>query len=56
MRSPLIAGSSLEWRRWYWSLRGYVLVRCHHRSRPYCKWTGIKNVFVNEYIRRYPRI
>jgi hypothetical protein len=54
MLSPVIAGSTLAWRRWYWSMLGYVLVRCHYRSRPCCKWTGVKDVRVREYIRRFP--
>lgn len=54
MLAPRVPGSTLAWRRWYWSVRGFVLVREHMRSRPYMAWTGIRDVFVREYIRRYP--
>ena len=41
-------------RKAYWAARGWVLVRMHWRSRPYMKWTGIRDVFVGEYLRRPP--
>jgi hypothetical protein len=55
MISPHLSGSTLAWRRWYWSLRGLVLVREHYRSRPFQAWTGVKDVYVREYLRRFPR-
>jgi hypothetical protein len=44
----------IDARRVYWRSRGFVLVRSHWRSAPYMAWTGIKDVFVSEHVRRPP--
>ena len=41
--------------RSFFRQRGLVLVREHWRSRPGMKFTGIKEVFVRYYVRRFPR-
>lgn len=47
-----IGGSTLESRRRYWAALGWELVVEHNRSRPYMAWSGIRDVFVREYVRR----
>ena len=43
-----------EFRKRFWWSQGWVLVRQHWRSRPYMRWTGIRDVFIIEYLRRPP--
>jgi hypothetical protein len=46
---------SFEFRRAFFRRLGLVLVRHHWRSRPGMAWTGIRDVYVREYVRRFPR-
>lgn len=48
------SAATFDARQLYWRSRGFVLVRSHWRSAPYRAWTGIKDVFVSEYVRRPP--
>lgn len=41
-------------RRAYYSLFDLVYVRSHFRSRPGMAWTGVRDVFVREHLRRPP--
>lgn len=45
---------SFESRKRLWKLLDWVLVRSHMRSRPYMAWTGIRDVPIDEYVRRPP--
>lgn len=46
---------SFEARRAFYRRLGLVVVRAHWRARPGRAWTGIRDVFVREHLRRWPR-
>lgn len=56
--SPLFNGfnfyDDLDFWREYFRSRGRQLVRSHYRSEPGMKETGIRNVFIDFYTRRFP--